>query len=233
LTNRLSTDSLVTDPLTKVGLGLAVVCCAVLVALAIRPSLDLDAASLFYVGHNRFVAATRVGTIVRYMAWTAPFVFYAALLLAWIGARIGIVPAPWAPKGRSLLFATLSFAIGPGFLVHGTLKEISHRPRPYGVVQFGGQETFRPFYKFDGACLHNCSFPSGETATATWTLAPASLVPPPWRGAALGAALVFATATGTLRMAFGGHFLSDVCGAALITIAVVLVLGTALRNRLL
>ena len=156
---------------------------------------------------------------MRYTAWALPFLVYVGLLGAWGLAKARRRPGP---SGRAILFLTLSLAIGPGLLVHAGFKELSHRPRPYSVTAFGGPDAFRPFTRFDGACAHNCSFASGETAATTWMLAPASLVPPPWRGAALVAAVAFATATGILRMAFGAHFLSDVCGGALITVLVVL-----------
>ena len=119
-------------------------------------------------------------------------------------------------------------ALGPGLLVDG-MKDISHRPRPVQLREFGGTRDFRPFYQFDGACPRNCSFPSGEAAAAFWMLAPASLAPLPLRPAALGAALLFGLATGGLRMAFGGHFLSDVLLAGILTIGVAL----ALRRWLL
>ena len=50
----------------------------------------------------------------------------------------------------------------------------------------------------------------GESAGAFWTLAPAALAPPHWRGVAYAAALTFGAAVGLLRMMFGGHFFSDV-----------------------
>ena len=207
--------------MTKLCVTLGALLYCMLIVLALRPAFDLDVAATFYRGNGHFVGDTPVGIAVRYAAWALPFVVWAALMLAWIGMRIGLVAARWAPSSRGMLFLSLSLAIGPGLLVHGTLKEISHRPRPYAVSTFGGQETFRPFTKFDGACAHNCSFPSGETAAATWMLAPASLVPAPWTGLALGGATMFAVATALWRMAFGAHFLSDVSGAALITIFVV------------
>jgi membrane-associated phospholipid phosphatase len=61
-----------------------------------------------------------------------------------------------------------------------------------------------------GACPKNCSFFSGEGATAFWTYAPAALTPPQWRPVAYVAATAFGLATGGLRMAFGGHFFTDV-----------------------
>ena len=43
----------------------------------------------------------------------------------------------------------------------------------------------------DGACKRNCSFVSGEASTGFWMVAPASLLPPPWRGPAIVAAFAF------------------------------------------
>ena len=207
--------------LAKLCLPLALLLAAALGVLALRPNLDLDVARAFYVGSDHFVGQTRAGTFVRFAAWTLPFLVYAGFLLAWALATARRRPGP---SGRDILFLTLSLVIGPGLLVHAGLKELSHRPRPYDVTAFGGPDAFRPFTRFDGACPHNCAFASGETAAATWMLAPASLVPPPWRGAALLTAVAFVAATGGLRMAFGAHFLSDVCGGALITMLVVLAL---------
>ncbi len=214
-----------TTALTKLCLPLALLLAAVLVGLALRPDLDLEVARAFYVGSDHFVGQTRAGTVVRYSAWALPFLVYVGFLAAWVVRK---ARRRTAPSGRAALFLTMSLAIGPGLLVHAGLKELSHRPRPYDVTAFGGPDAFRPFTRFDGACPHNCAFASGETAASTWMLAPASLVPPPWRGAALLAAVAFAATTGALRMAFGAHFLSDVCGGALITMLVVLALRAAL-----
>ena len=215
----------------KLCLPLALLLAAALVVLALRPDLDLDVARAFYVGSDHFVGQTRAATLVRYAAWTLPFLVYIGALLAAGLARVGLVPRRLAPSARAVLVLTLSLAIGPGLLVQAGLKEISHRPRPSKVTAFGGPDAYRPFTRFDGACPHNCAFASGETAAATWMLAPASLVPPPWRGAALAGAVAFAAATGALRMAFGAHFLSDVCGSALITILVVLALRALIVRR--
>lgn len=211
--------------LAKLCLPLALVLSAALVVLAMRPDLDLAAARAFYVGHDHFVGQTRAGTLVRYAAWALPFLVYIGSVAAW-----GLAKARGrrGPSGRAILFLALSLAIGPGLLVHAGLKELSHRPRPYNVTTFGGPDAYRPFTRFDGACPHNCSFASGETAATAWLLAPASLVPPPWQGLALAGAVAFAATTGLLRMAFGAHFLSDVCGGALTTMLVVLALRAAL-----
>ncbi len=208
-----------------------VLCAVALAVLAVEPGIDLRVAALFYVAPDHFAADTPVGRVVRDVAWFGPFVLLAGLALSSLAARLRLWPRRLAPGRRNLLFVALSFALSPGLFVYGTFKPLAHRPRPHSVSAFGGPDTFRPLGRFDGACTHSCSFPSGETAGSLWTVAPASLVPPPWRGAAIGAALVFGLATGLLRIAFGGHFLSDVLGAAFFTLLSVLAARRLVRPR--
>ncbi len=207
--------------MTKLALGLAAPLTCVLIVLALRPALDLDVARLFYAGHGHFIGDTRAGLIIRTALWSLPFVLFAAMVLAALAAEAGLVAGAFAPSRRSLVFLTLSLALGPGLVVHTTLKPATHRPRPHSVTQFGGTAAYRPFTRADGDCHDNCSFPSGEAALASWTLAPASLVPPPWRGMALAGAVLLMLATSVARMAYGAHFLSDVTGAMLIMVLVV------------
>ena len=89
------------------------------------------------------------------------------------------------------------------------------------VTQFDGQLQFVPWWDPRGSCGRNCSFFSGEAATAFWTYAPAALTPPAWRPLAFAAATLFGVVTSGLRMAFGGHFFTDVAAAGLVTFIVV------------
>src|SRR5262249_10861732 len=97
--------------------------------------------------------------------------------------------------------------------------------RPVVVTQFNNGEftplKFVPWWDPRGACAWNCSFFSGEGATAFWTYAPAALTPPPWRPLAYAAATVFGVATSVLRLAFGGDFFTDVAAAGLVTFLVI------------
>jgi lipid A 4'-phosphatase len=218
--------------MTKTLLIGAALCAAALLILAIHPGFDLDVARLFFVPPHHFIADTPLGNVARYAAWVGPFVLVVGLTIAGIAAYAGVLPARWAPQPRNLAFIVLSFALSPGFFVYGTFKPLAHRPRPHSVVELGGSDAFRPFTRFDGACTHSCSFPSGETAGSLWTIAPASLVPLPWRGIAIAGAILFGASTGLLRIAFGGHFLSDVLGAAFFTLlSVFLARWVVLRTR--
>jgi membrane-associated phospholipid phosphatase len=89
------------------------------------------------------------------------------------------------------------------------------------VTQFNGDSTFVPWWDPRGGCGRNCSFFSGEGATAFWTYAPAALMPPAWRPLAYVGATLFGVITSGLRMAFGGHFFTDVAAAGLVTFLVI------------
>jgi membrane-associated phospholipid phosphatase len=195
---------------------------------ALWPNLDQIVAGFFFTG-GRFVGQTDIGVLARQAARVLPFFLFISLSLLYLGRRSGVIAPRFAPRGKSMLFLALSLALGPGLGV-SVLKDYSHRPRPVHIQEFDGNDAFRPFYRFDGACRQNCSFPSGEAAAAFWTAAPASLAPPPLRLAAMVAALIYAFATGALRMAFGGHFLSDVIFGGLMTWSVILFVGRALPN---
>src|SRR5690606_563997 len=71
-------------------------------------------------------------------------------------------------------------------------------------------------------CQANCSFVSGEASASFWLVAFAFVVPRRWRaGTAIGT-LAFALAISINRMAFGGHFLSDVVLAWGLTLVAIL-----------
>ena len=201
---------------------LAVALVAVGVVFAVRPGLDL-AVSGFVYAHGGFWGAGAATRAARDVFRLAPFWLLGGLAALWVGRRAGLrVPTP---SLLSLTFLVASLTLGSGLIVNLGLKDHSHRPRPVHVVEFGGAQDFRPWWTFDGACRKNCAFASGEAASGFWTIAPALLAPPPWRAAALAGAVAFGVAASALRIAFGGHFLSDVLMGGLISAIVVVALA--------
>jgi membrane-associated PAP2 superfamily phosphatase len=201
-----------------IGLLLALIA-LVAVVFALWPGLDLVVAHQFY-DHGGFAGHDALGRFWRDFFRVAPFVILALYLALYALARAGVA-VPWAPSGRGVIFLIVTMAIGPGLIVNLGLKDHAHRPRPVHVAEFGGGDEFRPWYNFDGACGKNCSFPSGEAASGFWMAAPAILLPPPVRTPALVAAFVFGAGASLLRLAFGGHFLSDVLFGGLIALLVI------------
>lgn len=192
---------------------------ATLVVFALWPQIDLDVARLFY-GANGFIGHAPLERAARDFFRVAPFVVLAAFAALYGLRRFGVA-IPYAPSGRALVFLIATMALGPGLIVNLGLKDHSHRPRPVQTKEFGGKLEFRPWYRFDGECRKNCSFVSGEASQSFWMVAPATLAPPPWRAWAVGAALVYGVLASLLRMAFGGHYLSDVLAGGLVMLMII------------
>jgi lipid A 4'-phosphatase len=210
-------------------IALIVALAAVLAIFAIWPGLDLAVSRDFYVdGH--FSGSGAAAKFGRDFFRTAPLALLIVMLIAYAVRRLG-GSVPYAPSGRAALFLAATMTIGPGLIVNLGMKDHLHRPRPVHVQDFGGEAPFKPWYAFDGACEKNCAFSSGEAAQAFWMVAPALLAPPPWRPLAVAAALAFGFGASLLRLAFGGHFLSDVTVGALIALIVVFAVKRALWPR--
>ena len=131
-----------------------------------------------------------------------------------------------------------AFLCGPvilcaGLLVNGVLKATIGRARPFSVTEFGGQQLFAPPFQYSAQCYSNCSFSSGETALiASFFLPLCVLVWPRLRRRgrlAMGsiAAGMIVLMSG-LRIAAGGHFLSDVVMSILFSALTTLFLYRAL-----
>jgi lipid A 4'-phosphatase len=200
-------------------LGLVGLLVVTLAVFALWPAIDLDIARVFY-GATGFVGHTPAEHALRNFFRIPPFLVLVAFIALYALRRFGL-EVPYAPTGRAVLFVVATFAIGPALVVNLGLKDHAHRPRPSQTIEFGGAHEFRPWYRFDGGCAINCSFVSGEASQSFWMVAPAMLAPPPLRAPAIGAALVFGAGASALRLAYGGHYLSDVVLAALLTLIIV------------
>ena len=201
---------------------------AALIASALWPAAEIALAQAALRGGDRVSHALAVGRTVERIAPAAMLLVLVLRLLSGASRRRTGSRA----RFRAIAFLVLTFALGPGLLVNGLLKSLSHRPRPLHTAQvMGAGDDYRPFYAFDGGCRRNCSFSSGETAGAFWMVAPALLTPPQVRPAAVAAGLAFGTIAGAMRIAAGAHFLSDVAFSALAALLLILAAYRILRIR--
>src|SRR6202035_1303642 len=182
------------------------------------PELDLKLAALFYDPATRSfplkldAAAAVARDAAMWIAWGLALPAIVALVV-----KLVRPDRPLLISGRAIVFLLVTLALSGGVLTNLTFKSYWGRPRPVVVTQFNGPDQFVAWWDPRGACAKNCSFFSGEGATAFWTYAPAALTPPAWRPLGLAAATVFGVVTSVLRMAFGGHFFTDVAAAGLVT----------------
>jgi membrane-associated PAP2 superfamily phosphatase len=207
----------------RTGLALALAVAGVTAWLfTLFPQLDVAIAGLFYDSAAKDFTARfdpLLAVLRDMISWivallVAPAVIALALKLARPASRM-IVP------GRAAIFLIATLILGPGLLVNVTLKDNWGRPRPAQITAFNGSEPFVPWWDPRGTCAKNCSFVAGESSGAFWTLAPAALAPPQWRPVAYTAALAFGFFAGLLRMAFGGHFFTDVVFAGVFMFALI------------
>jgi len=206
-----------------IALSLALV---VGVVFGIYPELDLKLAALFFDPQTRSFP-------LKASAWAA-FVRDAAMWITWamvIPALGALVLKMWRPdrplliSGRAILFLLTTLVLSSVVLSNVVFKSYWGRPRPVVVTQFNTGEfnrlDFVPWWDPRGGCARNCSFFSGEGSAAFWAVAPAALAPPAFRPLAYVAAMAFGTATGVMRMAFGGHFFTDIAAAGIVTFLVI------------
>jgi lipid A 4'-phosphatase len=209
--------------MNRTGLFIALGLVAVIgVLFGIFPELDLKLAALFYdpatqsfpLKRDSFAAFARDAAM--WVAW--------ALALPALGAIIVKLFRPDKPMlipGRAAVFLLVTILLSAVVLTNLTFKSYWGRPRPVVVTQFNGDQEFVPYWDPRGGCGRNCSFFSGEGATAFWTYAPAALTPPAWRPLAYAAATLFGITASVLRMGFGGHFFTDVAAAGLVSFLVI------------
>jgi lipid A 4'-phosphatase len=200
-----------------------------LAVFAIWPEFDLAVARYFYHGGG-FFGRNDFGRFGRDFFRVTPFVVLVVYAALWLAKNRG-VKLRWAPSGRAMIFLIATMIIGPGLIVNLGFKDHWHRPRPIQTQDFNGQSPFMPWYDDGGACEKNCSFVSGEAATGFWMVAPASVLLPPWRAPAMVAAFAFGFGASLLRLAFGGHYLSDVLLGGLITLIVIEIIRRILWPR--
>ena len=124
------------------------------------------------------------------------------------------------PRPLYCVTALAAFLLGPGLLVNAFLKDYWGRPRPGSTDIFGGDLPFVPAGQWSDACADNCSFVSGEGSAIFWLVCLIPLLPPAWRRGGGIAIVAIAVFTAGLRVAFGGHYLSDVVLGGLSTLVV-------------
>lgn len=179
------------------------------------PGVDL-AVSRYFAGDGSFVLSGNPVLIwVREIGLRGPTLIVWSMLLL-IGLLV-VLPKRYAfcPFHKPL-FVLASFAAGPGIIVE-TLKPLFGRARPRNLTEFGGTADFTPVWQFADECGRNCSFPSGEAAGAAAALSILIFVPAAHRRKAAFVLVPLLAMIAFNRVLFGGHFLSDVLLACLLT----------------
>lgn len=173
------------------------------------PMIDLWASRYFFDPDKGFVLLGNpvfdwLHSYLDYFAWFMLFLCLAYILLA----NWRFAPTWLTGRRKQAIYVLLALLLGPGLLVNTLFKDQWGRARPMDVREFHGTRDFTPAWVISGQCAKNCSFVCGDASLGFGVIALAFVSRRPRRwliaGMALGAGL------GLMRMAQGGHFLSDV-----------------------
>lgn len=132
-------------------------------------------------------------------------------LLATVAGGLLRDPRRLTLPARRALVLIAGLALASGVVVNGVLKSLWGRARPIQIETFGGEAEFTRAWQVTDQCLSNCSFVSGEGSSAAWMVAVIVLMcPASLRTWILPLAVGYGWALSLNRIAFGGHFLSDI-----------------------
>ncbi|WP_319412373.1 phosphatase PAP2 family protein [uncultured Cohaesibacter sp.] len=196
----------------------------------IMPELDLWTSQLFYAPQEGFWPSAhyfpyRLRELGLFLprAAIALLVLFALARLFWPDLKkLATLP--------TLLFLALSALLGPGLLVNGLLKAHWGRARPIQTDLFGGEEAYTPVWVISNHCQSNCSFVSGEASIAFWLVGLLLLLPIGWRRGGLLVLASLAILISLNRIAFGGHYLSDILLAWALTGWIMLIVWQLMRS---
>jgi len=151
------------------------------------------------------------------------FMYQYGFFPAWIAAACALVALFWIPQWRKTAQTyLLVFAVGSGLIVHFFFKEHWERPRPKQVIEFGGTEEYRPFWKpdFTAHPEKRRSFTCGHCSVGfVFSAAALAALREGRRRRALFFFLftiILGVSLSLARMAQGAHFFSDTLASALI-----------------
>jgi lipid A 4'-phosphatase len=189
--------------------------------LILLPGIDLWASGLFYrAGDGFFLGDWPPFELVHDHLDLAVWA-YAIAVIAAGGTSLALKRAVLGLTPRATIFLLLSLALGPGLAVNTIFKDHWGRARPAQITQFGGTQKFTPAFVPSDQCRRNCSFPAGDPAMGFYLVSAAFLAGGATaRRSAIVGAVALGAALGVVRLAQGGHFLSDVIASGFIVAAI-------------
>lgn len=174
------------------------------------PWIDFAVTNLFHVGDQAFI-------------WNFPGagkdlrqVFKIVFAVAVAASFIGLILAAFFHRSwltldfQKWLFLVLCLVLGPGLTANMIFKETWGRARPFHVQEYGGTQTFTPALVRADQCESNCSFVSGEASALYMLFFALALLSKRRRTRLIAVGVAAGTLAGIVRIAQGGHFLSDV-----------------------
>src|ERR1700722_10742779 len=150
----------------------------VILLVPFSPRLDLSIARYFYYPNSEEIGHFRSSAFDDFMFNYAVIPAQILAILATLLYLVSFFSASLKKYRISALVLILTMVLGAGFITHTLLKDQWGRPRPRQVVEFGGKQSFRPFYSpnFFHQPEPSKSFPCGHCTMAFYFFAVALIL---------------------------------------------------------
>lgn len=193
-----------------IALGLAAA-----ILFIIYPEIDLAFSALFTDAAGKFHHGET--PTVRFARETFNFLFaaYCVTAVAGLAGALFLSRRLFGQGRREWLYLVLCAITGPGVVTNLLFKDHWGRARPVQIEEFGGDLSFSPALFFSEQCERNCSFVSGEASSIYLMFFALAMLLPPSRTRLMLSGIFLGSVAGLIRIAAGGHFLSDVIFAGI------------------
>ena len=178
---------------------------------ALRPELDNQVSQHYFDPTLPGFPAKRIEwlTLVYQLAPLLNQILFVGSLLVLVAVwrKPDWVNVRW--RRRSMSWA-LMMVLGIGVVVDWALKDHVGRARPEQTQAFGGPSMGKPLFEFAQGCDLNCSFVSGHAAGGFALMVWGMWAPRRKRQQWIMLGVLAGSGLGWMRIAQGGHYLSDV-----------------------
>ena len=184
-----------------------------------HPDWDLKISNYFFNG-SEFIAAhsvflNQLRFLMNVLIWSLGGVIFLLFIILFFKKINNLyISHVFHISQRACLYLLFCFLMGPGVVTNLILKNHMGQPRPAEIINFGGSLVYQKVWEVSSACPTNCAFVCGDCASVFILFA---FLPLLIRkkyylfSFLLGLVISFAAlGMGWIRIAQGGHFLSDV-----------------------
>ena len=172
-------------------------------------SLDIYVSSLFYYDNNQFLLQSFDYLSILVRKIFLPILLIYIFILPFF-TKINLIERIFFKHRFSfveILFIWVSGIVTLLIFINILLKGFWGRSRPNDVLQFGGSDSFTPWFKIGESCVSNCSFVSGDSSVGFMLIVLYFITK---KNIYCYLALIFGSLFGFIRIIAGGHFLSDI-----------------------
>ena len=177
--------------------------------LAVGSYLDLYISSQAYQGDRQFYLQSLNLIVLIFRKGLLPLTIIYLFIFPFLSLFLPVkaIYLNYNLKLKECVYIFFFFFFNLIVIVNLLLKDMWGRARPNDIIQFGGKESFTPWFEPSTACDNNCSFISGDASVGFSIIILYFITKNKFF---LWLSLLFGFSLGLIRVMEGGHFISDI-----------------------